>query len=99
MGEPLAFILSGLLIAVWTVLGRCFYCSDTWQLIVNGSTTVLTLLTAFLVQKSQNRDGAEIQARLEEILRSLDAPRNQFVGIKNLTDAQICQFRNARERA
>ena len=98
LGEPLAFILSSVLIVVWAVSGPFFHYSDTWQLIVNTATTVLTFLAVFLIQNSQNRDGAAIQAKLDEILRSLDTARNQFVGIEHLTDAQICQIRNALEQ-
>lgn len=97
LGEPLAFILSSVLIVAWAVSGPFFHYSDTWQLIVNTATTVLTFLAVFLIQNSQNRDGAAIQAKLDEILRSLDAARNQFVGIEHLTDAQICQIRDALE--
>ncbi|MBV1690361.1 low affinity iron permease family protein [Novosphingobium sp. G106] len=97
LGEPLAFILSIVLIVAWAVSGPFFHYSDTWQLIVNTATTVLTFLAVFLIQNSQNRDGAAIQAKLDEILRSLDAARNQFVGIEHLTDAQICQIRDALE--
>ena len=97
LGEPLAFILSTLLIIIWAVSGPFFHYSDTWQLIVNTATTVLTFLAVFLIQNSQNRDGAAIQAKLDEILRSLDEARNQFVGIEHLTDAQITQIRSALE--
>lgn len=98
LGEPLAFILSSLLIVIWGVSGPFFHYSDTWQLIVNTATTVLTFLAVFLIQNSQNRDGAAIQAKLDEILRSLDEARNQFVGIEHLTDAQITGIRDALEK-
>jgi low affinity Fe/Cu permease len=97
LGEPMAFILSTLLIIIWAVSGPFFHYSDTWQLIVNTATTVLTFLAVFLIQNSQNRDGSAIQAKLDEILRSLDDARNQFVGIEHLTDAQISKIRNALE--
>jgi low affinity Fe/Cu permease len=97
MGEPLAFIISALLVALWAVAGPFFHYSDTWQLVVNTATTVLTFLAVFLIQNSQNRDGAAIQAKLDEILRSLDKARDQFVGIEHLTDAQIRQIRDALE--
>lgn len=97
MGQPLAFIISTLLVILWAVAGPVFHYSDTWQLVVNTATTVLTFLAVFLIQNSQNRDGAAIQAKLDEILRSLDNARDQFVGIEHLTDAQICQIREALE--
>lgn len=71
--------------------------SDTWQLIVNTATTVLTFLAVFLIQNSQNRDGAAMQAKLDEIIRALDKARVEFVGIEHLTDAQIAKIREALE--
>lgn len=97
MGQPAAFIFSTLLVVLWAAAGPIFHYSDTWQLVVNTATTVLTFLAVFLIQNSQNRDGAAIQAKLDEILRSLDKARDQFVGIEHLTDAQICQIRDALE--
>lgn len=72
--------------------------SDTWQLIINTATTVLTFLAVFLIQNSQNRDGAAMQAKLDEILRALDRARPEFVGVEHLTDAQIGAIRDALER-
>jgi len=97
MGHPAAFILSALFVAVWAVCGPIFDYSDTWQLVVNTATTVLTFLAVFLIQNSQNRDGAAIQAKLDEVLRALDNARDQFVGIEHLTDDQICRIREALE--
>lgn len=71
--------------------------SDTWQLVINTATTVLTFLAVFLIQNSQNRDGAAMQAKLDELLRAVDKARGEFVGIEHLTDAQICQIRDALE--
>ena len=97
MGQPLAFIVSTLLIVLWAVSGPMLHYSDTWQLIVNTATTVLTFLAVFLIQNSQNRDGAAMQAKLDEILRALDKARVEFVGIEHLTDAQIAAIRTALE--
>jgi len=98
LGQPLAFIISTLLIVVWAISGPFLNYSDTWQLIVNTATTVLTFLAVFLIQNSQNRDGAAMQAKLDEILRALDNAREQFVGIEHLTDVQICAIRDALEQ-
>jgi len=98
LGQPLAFIISTLLIVVWGISGPFLDYSDTWQLIVNTATTVLTFLAVFLIQNSQNRDGAAMQAKLDEILRALDKARSEFVGIEHLTDTQICEIRDALER-
>lgn len=97
MGQPLAFVISALLIVVWALSGPPLHYSDTWQLIVNTATTVLTFLAVFLIQNSQNRDGAAMQAKLDEIIRALDKARVEFVGIEHLTDAQIAKIREALE--
>ena len=97
MGQPASFIVSTLLILMWAASGPLLNYSDTWQLIVNTATTVLTFLAVFLIQNSQNRDGAAMQAKLDEILRALDKARPEFVGIEHLTDAQIRAIRDALE--
>src|SRR3978361_99941 len=98
MGQPSGFVGATLACIIWAVSGPLFNYSDTWQLVINTATTVLTFLAVFLIQNSQNRDGAAIQAKLDEILRSLDKARDQFVGIEHLTDAQITQIRDALEK-
>ena len=98
MGQPLAFIISTLLVVVWAVSGPFFDYSDTWQLVINTLTTVLTFLAVFLIQNSQNRDGAAMQAKLDELLRAIDDARGQFIGIEHLTDSQIEDIRAALER-
>ena len=97
LGQPLAFILSVLFVLLWAASGPLLQYSDTWQLIVNTATTVLTFLAVFLIQNSQNRDGAAMQAKLDEILRALDNAREEFVGIEHLTDNQIA-IREALEK-
>jgi low affinity Fe/Cu permease len=97
LGAPLAFVGSSLLIVVWAASGPALHYSDTWQLIVNTATTVLTFLAVFLIQNSQNRDGAAIQAKLDEIIRALDKARTEFVGIEHLTDKQVGEIRTALE--
>ena len=69
--------------------------SDTWQLIINTGTTIVTFLMVFLIQNSQNRDGAAMQAKLDELLRAVDKAREQFIGIEHLTDQQIELVRTA----
>jgi low affinity Fe/Cu permease len=75
-----------------------FHYSDTWQLIINTGTTIVTFLMVFLIQNSQNRDGAAMQAKLDELLRAVDKAREQFIGIEHLTDQQIELLRAALER-
>jgi len=98
MGQPSAFLLSVFLCLVWAVSGPIFHYSDTWQLVINTATTVLTFLAVFLIQNSQNRDGAAIQAKLDELLRAVDKAREQFIGIEHLTDQQIELVRAALEK-
>jgi low affinity Fe/Cu permease len=98
MGQPSAFIGATLACVVWAISGPLFNYSDTWQLVINTATTVLTFLAVFLIQNSQNRDGAAIQAKLDELLRAVDKAREQFIGIEHLTDQQIELVRAALER-
>jgi low affinity Fe/Cu permease len=97
-GQPLTFIAACLIIVVWAVTGPLFKFSDTWQLVVNTGTTIITFLMVFLIQNSQNRDGAAMQAKLDELLRAVEQAREKFIGIEHLTDQQIELIRTALER-
>ncbi|WP_423603937.1 low affinity iron permease family protein [Sphingomonas sp. MS122] len=96
-GQPLAFIIAVLLILGWALTGPMFDYSDTWQLIVNTSTTIVTFLMVFLIQNSQNRDAAAMQAKLDELIRAVDKARGQFVGIEHMSDSEIEEIRSALE--
>ena len=97
-GQPLTFVVAVLVIAVWAISGPMFHYSDTWQLVINTGTTIVTFLMVFLIQNSQNRDAAAMQAKLDELLRAVDKAREQFIGIEHLTDEQIELVRTALER-
>ncbi len=97
-GKPLTFIFAVSIIAIWGISGPVFGWSDTWQLIINTGTTIVTFLMVFLIQNSQNRDAAAMQAKLDELLRALDRAREGFIGIEHLTDDQIEALRRALER-
>ena len=97
-GQPLTFIIALTIILIWAVTGPMFNYSDTWQLIINTGTTIVTFLMVFLIQNSQNRDAAAMQAKLDELLRAVDKAREQFIGIEHLTDQQIELIRSALER-
>jgi low affinity Fe/Cu permease len=97
-GRPLAFGLALLVIFVWAVTGPIFHYSDTWQLIINTGTTIVTFLMVFLIQNSQNRDSAAIQVKLDELIR-VGEVRNDFVGIEHLTEEEIEELREKCERA
>jgi len=96
-GRPLSFILALLVIVVWAVTGPLFQWSDTWQLVINTGTTVVTFLMVFLIQNSQNRDAAAMQAKLDELIRAQKGARGQFIGIEHLTDEQIEAIRDKLE--
>ncbi len=96
-GQPAAFVIAFALILVWGVTGPIFGFSDTWQLVINTATTIITFLMVFLIQNSQNRDAAAMQAKLDELLRAIDEARGQFIGIEHLADWQIEEIRAALE--
>jgi low affinity Fe/Cu permease len=97
-GQAYAFVGATLLIVIWGITGPLFHYSDTWQLVINTTTTIVTFLMVFLIQNSQNRDGAAIQAKLDELLRAVDKARGAFIGIEHLTDKEIEKIRVALER-
>jgi low affinity Fe/Cu permease len=98
LGSAWAFVCAILIIVVWAMTGPTFHYSDTWQLIINTGTTIVTFLMVFLIQNSQNRDAAAMQAKLDEMLRAIEAAREQFIGIEHLTDKQIEEIRAKLER-
>ena len=97
-GRPATFIIAVSIIVVWGISGPVFGWSDTWQLIINTGTTIVTFLMVFLIQNSQNRDAAAMQAKLDELLRAVDKAREGFVGIEHRTDEEIEELRAALER-
>jgi low affinity Fe/Cu permease len=96
-GQPTSFIIALSLIVIWGVTGPLFDYSDTWQLVINTATTIVTFLMVFLIQNSQNRDAAAMQAKLDELIRALDGAREVFIGIEHLTDAQVEEIRRKLE--
>lgn len=97
-GRPATFGIACALIVVWGLSGPFFGYSDTWQLVINTSTTIITFLMVFLIQNTQNRDGAAIQAKLDELLRSFEGARNSFVGIEKLSDTELTEIIEQIER-
>lgn len=91
-GRPLVFLLALVAILGWAVTGPVFHYSDTWQLVINTGTTIVTFLMVFLIQNTQNRDGAAIQAKLDELIRT-SAAQNAFIGIEKLTEEELAQVR------
>ncbi len=96
-GRALTFMIAAAIVIVWAVTGPIFQYSDTWQLVINTGTTIVTFLMVFLIQNSQNRDGAAIQVKLDELIR-VSAAHNSFVGIEHLTDDELEEIRGKCER-
>jgi low affinity Fe/Cu permease len=88
-GNPLTFIVCRALVVIWAVSGPLFGFSDTWQLVINTSTTIITFLMVFLIQNTQNRDSGAIQAKLDELIRAGVDSSNKFIGIEHLTDGEL----------
>ncbi len=97
-GKPTAFILCCAIILLWALSGPVFGFSDTWQLIINTGTTIVTFLMVFLIQNTQNRDGAALQVKLDELIRVGEA-ENRFIGIEHLSESEVEQFRALCEKA
>jgi low affinity Fe/Cu permease len=96
-GRASTFMIAAGIIIVWAVTGPLFNYSDTWQLVINTGTTIITFLMVFLIQNSQNRDSAAIQVKLDELIR-VSTAHNSFVGIEHLTDEELEDIRTKCER-
>ncbi len=87
-GRPLVFVVCCVLVVLWAISGPLFGFSDTWQLVINTSTTIVTFLMVFLIQNTQNRDNSALHAKLDELIRVSKA-HNSFIGIENLPDKDL----------
>ena len=98
-GRALTFVAAVMIIVVWGLTGPLFGVSDTWQLVVNTGTTIITFLMVFLIQNTQNRDSAALQAKLDELLRAVEGAREKdLVGVEHLTDDHIEKIREIIEK-
>ncbi|MGE5146424.1 MAG: low affinity iron permease family protein [Candidatus Eiseniibacteriota bacterium] len=88
-GHPMAFGLAFLTIVVWGVTGPVFGYSDTWQLVINTGTTIVTFLMVFLIQNAQNREGKALQIKLDELIRAIDGAHNALLDLEQLDDREI----------
>jgi low affinity Fe/Cu permease len=92
-GQPTAFVLAVTIILVWGISGPIFGYSDTWQLVVNTATTIVTFLMVFLIQNTQNRDTAAMQAKLDELIRTIEGAHNALLDLEELDEEEIEHIR------
>jgi low affinity Fe/Cu permease len=97
-GKPVIFIACCAVIVIWAATGPLFGFSDTWQLIVNTGTTIVTFLMVFLIQNTQNRDGTALQTKLDELIR-VGRAHNTLIGIEHLTETEVEEIRKKCEEA
>ena len=94
-GRPLTFGLAVAIVLVWAVTGPIFNYSDTWQLVINTGTTIVTFLMVFLIQNSQNRDASAVQLKLDELIRASSTARNRLLTLENLTEEELEQMKKS----
>jgi low affinity Fe/Cu permease len=103
LGSAWAFMVAIFIILIWAATGPIFHFSDTWQLIINTGTTIVTFLMVFLIQNTQNRDAKAVHLKLDEIIRALKGARNQLVDLEKLSDEDLDrlekQFEQLRKKA
>jgi low affinity Fe/Cu permease len=98
LGSKWAFAGAGLIIVVWAATGPLFHFSDTWQLVINTGTTIVTFLMVFLIQNTQNRDARAINLKLNELIRAIDKARDQMIDIENLSDLELDELQATYEK-
>ena len=97
-GTSSAFILALLVIIVWLISGPLFHFSDTWQLVINTGTTIVTFLMVFLIQNTQNRDARAINLKLNELIRAIDKAGDQMIDIEKLSDLELDEIQTRYEK-
>lgn len=93
MGSKWAFVVAILAIVAWAATGQLFHFSNTWQLVINTGTTIVTFLMVFLIQNTQNRDARAINLKLDELIRATDKAQNQMMDIENLSDLELDELK------
>jgi len=98
LGTAWSFVIALLIIVIWGASGHIFHYSDTWQLIINTGTTIVTFLMVFLIQNTQNRDSKAVHLKLDELIRSIRGARNTMVDLERLSDEELKQLQAQFER-
>jgi len=98
VGSPSVFLLALVVVVIWAGSGPFFGFSDTWQLVINTGTTIITFLMVFLIQNTQNRDAKAIHLKLDELIRSVEGARNGLVNLESLSDEELKTLRVCRTR-
>ncbi len=91
-GSATVFLGAILIVVVWAATGPIFHFSDTWQLVINTGTTIITFLMVFLIQNTQNRDGKAVQIKLDELIRATKGARQYYMGLEDLTDDELAEL-------
>lgn len=97
-GHPGTFLIAVGVIFAWGITGPLFHFSDTWQLVINTSTTIVTFVMVFLIQNTQNRDTAAIQVKLDELIRAVEGAHNALLDLEDLDDRELARIRSNYER-
>ncbi|SAL01635.1 low affinity iron permease family protein [Caballeronia ptereochthonis] len=97
-GRASTFVIAVVLVIVWAASGPLFHFSDTWQLVINTSTTIVTFLMVFLIQNTQNRDTAAMQIKLDELIRAIDKAHNALLDLEELDEKELTVFRKRYEK-
>ena len=92
-GRPTTFVIAVAIILIWAVTGPIFHFSDTWQLVINTGTTIITFLMVFLIQNTQNRDTEALQIKLDELIRAMASAQNVVLDLEELDDEELEEFR------
>jgi low affinity Fe/Cu permease len=92
-GKPQTFMLACLIIVIWAAMGPVFHYSDTWQLVINTGTTIITFLMVFVIQNTQNREGRAVQVKLDELIRAMEGAHNALLDLEDLSDDELDKIR------